>query len=76
MRRFRMLGLSLHGDFVVFEPDWEIRLVFATDGAPPLDRGELVPGTEFQVGERVGRWYFARPAPQQDLVDFLNIDSV
>lgn len=75
LRRFGLLGLSLHGDFVVFQRDSEVGLVYAAAGAPPLERGAVVPGTSYEVGERMGRWYFVRLRALPDLEDFLVIEG-
>lgn len=60
MRRFGFRSFRVHGDYVAFRNSRDGGLVYAAEGAAPLEPGDVVPGSRFEVGRRRGQWYFYR----------------
>jgi len=58
LRRFHFRGLEQQGDYVLFARTRDGGLMYAAPHAPLLQRGDTVPGTLTEAGERWGRWYF------------------
>lgn len=58
LRGFHLFSISVRGDYVLFGRYRDGGLVHARKGAPPLQSGTEVPGTNAVVGDRQGQWYF------------------